>query len=157
MQLVASAPTDEINRAVVHHGQQPRTHATPLRPIAAAASPPSEECFLNSILRATVLTAYSPRHAIGAIGVAVIVLAERLGAPGSHPGYELAVGDRRGRRHGLHRTHAHPWADRGRGAASRKNSSHATPGVVWFALRKATTRRRVRRSIVAVNSSSESV
>src|SRR5579884_2322514 len=101
--LVASVPTGEINRAVAHHRQQPRTYATPLRPIVAAVSPHSEECLLNSIFGATVISAYRPRHTIGAIAVSVIDRAERLDAPGSHPGHELTVGDRRGCSDGLHR------------------------------------------------------
>src|SRR5689334_1168659 len=43
------------------------------------------------------------------------------------------------------------------GAASRKNSSQAIPGLVWLALMNATTARWVSRSIAAVNSSSVSV
>src|SRR5579884_1551480 len=129
---------------------RPCVHGFVVGAVPGPLSPRDGESIVEDPLDTVAAPAQRAGEEPGSVLVAVVEQLERTVIVGLHAPHQRFVAQR-GRRGGA--VHQLPPSVSA-GGGSRKNSSLAIPGWVWFALRNATTRLPVRRSIAAVNSSS---
>src|ERR1700677_1951876 len=134
---------NDVQRPSMHHSQEPTCNCSTAHLVGRRAAPDRHEGFLDRFLGAAVVATDRSCEPIGPAVVALIELFERTSAPQRDLLDQLAlIRGSESRRLGVSLgAHMPPCPARGSGGESRKNNSHATPGVVWLALRNAVTRR----------------